>query len=119
MLCFSVSARRLAPLLLGLALPVLVAPGSALIAAEPAKMQTVVIKGFAFSAQVITVPVGTTVTWINRDEDPHTVTANDKSFHSAALDTDDKYSFTFTRPGEFAYFCSLHPHMTGKVIVKG
>jgi plastocyanin len=119
MLCFSVSARRLAPLLLGLALPVLVGPGSALIAAAPAKVQTVAIKGFAFSPQVITVPVGTTVTWINQDEDPHTVTANDKSFHSAALDTDDKYSFTFTRPGEFAYFCSLHPHMTGKVIVKG
>jgi plastocyanin len=60
---------------------------------------------------------GTTVTWTNADDDPHTVTANDKSFHSVALDTDNKYSFTFTRPGEFAYFCSLHPHMTGKIIV--
>ena len=119
MLCFSVSARRFAPLLLGLALPVLIGPSGALMAAEPAKVQTVAIKGFAFMSQVITVPVGTTVTWINQDEDPHTVTANDKSFHSAALDTDDKYSFTFTHPGEFAYFCSLHPHMTGKVIVKG
>jgi len=119
MFCFSASARRLAPLFLGLALPVLVGPSGALMAAQPAQAQTVAIKGFAFVAQAITVPVGTTVTWVNQDEDPHTVTATDKSFHSAAMDTGDKYSFTFTRAGEFAYFCSLHPHMTGKVIVKG
>lgn len=119
MFCFSTPVRRLAPLLLGLALPVLIGPNGALMAAEPARAQAVTIKGFAFVAQTITVPVGTTVTWINQDEDPHTVTANDKSFHSTALDTGEKYSVTFTHAGEFAYFCSLHPHMTGKVIVKG
>jgi plastocyanin len=82
------------------------------------RIQIVAIKNFAFVPQTITVSPGTTVTWTNADEDPHTVTANDKSFHSSALDTDDKYSFTFTRPGEFGYFCSLHPHMTARVIVK-
>jgi plastocyanin len=76
------------------------------------------IKNFAFMPQPLIVKVGTTVTWTNTDDDPHTVTATDKSFHSAALDTDGKYSFTFTKPGEYAYFCSLHPHMTGKIIVK-
>lgn len=80
--------------------------------------QTVVIKMFAFTPQVLTVAPGTTVTWTNADEDPHTITANDKTFHSSALDTDNKYSFTFAMPGTYAYFCSLHPHMTGKIIVK-
>lgn len=77
------------------------------------------IKDFAFAPQVLTVQLGTTVTWINADEDPHTVTANDKSFHSAALDTRDKFSFTFTKAGEYGYFCSLHPHMTAKIVVRG
>lgn len=79
---------------------------------------TVAIRGFAFSPQVLTVAAGTTVTWTNADEDPHTVVATGKAFHSAALDTDDQYSFTFTKAGDYAYFCSLHPHMTGKIIVK-
>jgi plastocyanin len=94
----------------------LTAPHAA--SALPALSRTVAVKMFAFSPQVLTVAPGTTVTWTNADEDPHTITANDKSFHSAALDTDDKYSFTFARPGTYAYFCSLHPHMTGKIIVK-
>jgi len=88
-------------------------------AAAPAKVQKVAIDNFAFSPQVIVVAPGTTVTWTNADEDPHTVVANDKSFHSAAMDTDESYSFTFTKAGEYAYFCSLHPHMTGKIVVKG
>ena len=87
--------------------------------AAAAKTQSVAIDGFAFKPQVITVAPGTTVTWTNADEDPHTVVATDKSFHSSALDTDERFSFTFTHPGEFAYFCSLHPHMTGKIVVKG
>jgi len=92
---------------------------SAAIAAAPAKTQAVAIKGFAFVPQVVVVTPGTTVTWTNADEDPHTATATDKSFHSSALDQHQTFSFTFTKPGEFAYFCQLHPHMTGKVIVKG
>jgi plastocyanin len=114
------TARRLA-LLLVLATPALGGIASAPVAAAPApaKAQAVTIRSFAFTAQVITVAPGTTVIWTNMDDDPHTVTANDKSFHSPALDTGGKFSFTFNRPGEFAYFCSLHPHMTGKVVVKG
>ncbi len=76
------------------------------------------IHNFAFTPAVVTVTPGTTVTWTNTDEDPHTVNAVDKSFRSAALDTDDKYAFTFTKPGDYAYFCSLHPHMNGHIVVK-
>ncbi len=72
----------------------------------------------SFGLQVVTVSAGTTVTWINGDDLPHTVVANDKSFRSKPLDTGDKFSFTFTRPGEYAYFCSIHPMMTAKVIVR-
>jgi len=92
-------------------LPVLAA------AAAPAPA-TVKIDNFVFGPEAITVTVGTTVTWINQDDIPHTVVANDKSFKSKVMDTDERFSFTFTKPGEFGYFCSLHPHMTGKVIVK-
>ena len=79
---------------------------------------TVKIDNFVFGPEALTVSVGTTVTWINQDDIPHTVVASDKSFKSKVLDTDERFSFTFTKPGEFGYFCSLHPHMTGKVIVK-
>ena len=61
---------------------------------------------------------GTTVTWVNHDDVPHTVTANDKTFASKALDTDDRFSHVFTTPGTYSYFCMVHPHMTGQIIVK-
>jgi plastocyanin len=92
---------------------------SAAVAATPAPKQTVQIHNFAFVPQIIVVKPGTMVVWTNADEDPHTVTSTDKSFHSSAMDTRDTFSFTFAKPGDFAYFCALHPHMTGKVIVKG
>ncbi|MGB8661307.1 MAG: cupredoxin family copper-binding protein [Candidatus Acidiferrum sp.] len=76
------------------------------------------IDNFVFGPAVITVPVGTTVTWTNRDDIPHTVVSTDKTFKSKVLDTDDKFSFTFTKPGEYPYFCSIHPKMTGKVVVQ-
>jgi plastocyanin len=79
---------------------------------------TVKIDNFVFGPEALTVSVGTTVTWINQDDIPHTVVANDKTFKSKVLDSDERFSFTFTKPGEFGYFCSLHPHMVGKVIVK-
>jgi plastocyanin len=117
---FVKAVYRRALFLLLIATPPFVLISAKVVAATPApKGPSVAIKGFAFAPQVIVVKPGTTITWTNADEDPHTVTANDKSFHSAAMDSDDTFSFTFTRPGEFAYFCSLHPHMTGKVIVKG
>ncbi|HEY2753216.1 cupredoxin family copper-binding protein [Phenylobacterium sp.] len=77
----------------------------------------VTIGNFTFAAPVVTVPVGATVTWVNGDDVPHTVVATDKSFRSKVLDTDDRFSFTFTRAGSYDYFCSIHPHMTGKVVV--
>ncbi|MBF9234642.1 cupredoxin domain-containing protein [Microvirga alba] len=76
------------------------------------------IANFTFAPQTLTVSPGTTVTWTNTDDIPHTVTAEDRSFRSKALDTDDRFSFTFTTPGEYTYFCSLHPRMVGKIIVK-
>lgn len=75
------------------------------------------IANFTYSPNIITVTPGTTVTWVNHDDIPHTVTATAKAFRSPALDTDDAFTFTFTTPGDYAYFCSLHPHMTGKVVV--
>jgi len=81
---------------------------------------TVAIDNFAFGPNSITVPVGTTVTWINQDDEPHTVvnTGNPRLFKSGALDTGNKFSFTFDKPGTYRYFCSLHPHMTGVIVVQ-
>lgn len=79
---------------------------------------TVTIEKFAFSPKEITVAPGTKVTWINKDETPHTVTANDKTFASKAMDTDDNYEVTFANAGDFSYFCTLHPFMTGTVHVR-
>jgi amicyanin len=82
-----------------------------------AEEATVKIDNFAFEPAQLTVKVGTTVTWVNADDIPHTVAATAKAFRSKALDTDDKFSFTFTTPGAYAYFCTLHPHMQGTVTV--
>ena len=76
------------------------------------------IDQFTFYPQRITVKAGTTVTWSNEDDVPHTVASSSKVFKSKALDTADKFSFTFTTPGTYDYFCSLHPHMTGAVVVE-
>jgi plastocyanin len=85
---------------------------------KPASTAEVKIDNFSFGPAAITVSVGTTVTWINRDDIPHTVVSTDKVFKSKVLDTDEKFSYTFTKPGQFPYFCSIHPKMTGKVIVQ-
>jgi plastocyanin len=76
------------------------------------------IDNFSFGPADLTVAVGTTVTWTNRDDIPHTVVSTDKVFKSKVLDTDEKFSFTFTNAGTFPYFCSIHPKMTGKVVVQ-
>jgi plastocyanin len=76
------------------------------------------IDNFSFAPVEISVSVGTTVTWTNHDDIPHTVVSTDKVFKSKVLDTDDKYSYTFTKPGTYPYFCSVHPKMTGTVVVK-
>jgi len=75
------------------------------------------IQAHGFSAPTLTVKAGTTVTWTNRDDDAHTVTSVANTFRSPGLDTGETFSYTFTRAGTFEYFCSLHPLMTGKVVV--
>jgi plastocyanin len=87
-------------------------------AGPPPASQLVHIGNVTFNQPAITVHPGTTVTWVNDDDIPHTVVAQGLGFKSKVLDTGDKFSFTFAKAGQFSYFCSLHPHMTGKVIVK-
>ena len=74
------------------------------------------IDNFVFQPAQLDVKIGTTVTWTNRDDIPHTVVCAGK-FRSKPMDTDGTFSFTFTEPGEYKYFCSLHPHMTGSIKV--
>jgi plastocyanin len=90
------------------------------IASAQEKTSTIEVKidNFSFGPVELTVPVGTTVTWTNRDDIPHTVVSTDKVFKSKVLDTDEKFSYTFSKTGTFPYFCSIHPKMTGKVIVQ-
>ena len=86
--------------------------------AAPPQSAAVSIENFTFKAPALTVKRGTTVTWTNADDIPHTVVAKDGSFKSKVLDTGDRFSFTFAKTGQFGYLCSIHPHMTGVVIVK-
>lgn len=76
------------------------------------------IDNFVFGPQAITVPVGTTVTWTNSDDIPHTAVSTDGVFKSKVMDTDEKFSYTFTKAGTYTYYCSVHPKMTGQVVVK-
>ena len=87
-------------------------------AAPPPAAAAVQIDNFTFKAPVVTVKPGTTVTWTNGDDIPHTVVSKDGVFKSKVLDTGDRFSFTFAKPGQFGYYCSLHPHMTGTIVVK-
>ena len=88
-------------------------------AAAPAQTESVQveIRGEAFNAPTLTVKPGTTVTWVNHDDDTHTVTSTVDTFRSPGLDPDETFSYTFTKPGTYEYYCTLHPLMTGKVVV--
>ena len=117
-------SRRALPLaaagLLGLSFPTYAAETGApqqVAAVQPA---AVTIDNFAFGPALTMISPGTKVTWTNKDEEPHTVTSADGglTFKSPALDTDDKFSFTFDKPGTYKYFCSIHPHMVGTIVVK-
>ena len=85
---------------------------------KPASEAAVTIDNFNFTPATITIKSGTTVRWTNRDDIPHTVVADDKSFKSKVLDTDEQFTYTFTKPGTYKYFCSIHPKMTGSVVVQ-
>lgn len=109
----------------GAAMPVLI--GMLLLFASPsikASEQSsganaaVKIDNFVFGPQTLTVPVGTTVTWTNSDDIPHTSVSTDGVFKSRVLDTDEKFSYTFTKAGTYPYYCTIHPKMTGKVVVR-
>src|ERR1700760_1709859 len=110
----------------GLAMPVIIAmllliggSSSAKAADQPsAATAEVKIDNFSFTPQTLTIAVGTTVTWTNRDDIPHTVVSTDGVFKSKVRDTDEKFSYTFTKAGTYPYFCSVHPKMVGKIIVK-
>ena len=106
-------------LLLGPAIGAMLAFGA--VAAQDATKKDaneITMDNFTFTPKELTVAVGTTVKWVNHDDIPHTVVEKKTTFRSKALDTDDSYSFTFTSAGTFDYFCGLHPHMVGQVIVK-
>jgi plastocyanin len=86
---------------------------------KPASSAAVKIDNFSFGPTSITVPTGTTITWTNNDDVPHVVASDDnKMFKSKALDTDDHFSFTFTKPGTYNYYCAIHPKMTAKIVVQ-
>jgi plastocyanin len=85
---------------------------------QQSEVHEVSIDNFSFTPMEMTIPAGTQVTWINKDDVPHTVVSVDHQFKSKALDTDEKFSFTFSNPGTYEYFCSVHPKMTGKIVVK-
>ncbi len=85
---------------------------------NPEPDEQVKIDNFSFIPQVLTIKAGTNVTWTNKDDVPHTVVSTTKKFASRVLDTDERFSFTFKEAGIYEYYCSVHPHMTGKVIVQ-
>jgi len=93
-------------------------PTLSAIAASPAATVTVDITKFTNAPKELTIAPGTRVVWTNKDETPHTVTSNDKSFASKGLDTGDKFEHTFAAPGDFDYICTVHPFMTGTVHVR-
>jgi plastocyanin len=101
-------------------LAAVILPGWAQTAAPAAAPSTAVsIDNFTFTPRTLTVQAGTTVTWTNKDDIPHGIAADNNAFaRSKALDTDDSYSFTFTTPGTYKYFCYVHPHMTGTIVVE-
>ena len=112
---FAISRSVIVPMLIGPIIGAMLAAAS--VAAQDAT-NVVTIDNFTFTPKELTVAVGTTVKWVNHDDIPHTIVEKKTTFRSKALDADDSYSFTFASAGTFDYFCALHPHMVGKVIVK-
>lgn len=106
---------RVAPMIIAVALIVGLSSG---INAQQSPAAEVTINNFSFAPATLTVAVGTTVTSTNHDETPHTVVSTDAVFKSKILDKDEKFSYTFPQAGTFSYICSIHPKMTGKIVVK-
>ena len=105
------------PVMIGLLL--LVGPPSIRATDQPSAANAEVkIDNFSFGPETLTVPVGATVTWVNRDDIPHTVVSTDGVFKSKVRDTDERFSYTFVKAGTYPYYCSVHPKMTGQVVVQ-
>ncbi|HKT70482.1 MAG TPA: cupredoxin family copper-binding protein [Terriglobales bacterium] len=83
-----------------------------------AQAMEVRVDNFTFTPETLTVPVNKPVTWVNKDDIPHVIASSDGLFKSKALDTDQQYSFTFTKAGTYPYFCAIHPKMVGKIVVQ-
>lgn len=113
-----VAARILVSLLLVAVALMIASPNLQANADQPSAAVEVKIDNFAFGPQSLTVQVGTTVTWTNRDDIPHTIVSSDGVFKSKARDTDESFSYKFDKAGTYSYFCSLHPKMTGQVVVQ-
>jgi plastocyanin len=107
-----------APVMIAVALLVGLSSGIKAQEPPPPPAAEVKIDNFSFNPATLTVAVGTTVTWTNRDDIPHTVVSTDNVFKSKVLDTDEKFSYTFSKAGTYPYFCSIHPKMTGKIVVQ-
>jgi plastocyanin len=115
-------SRRIASVVMPvmIAMVLLFAGSSRVRASDQPSAANVAVKidNFVFGPQAITVPGGTTVTWTNSDDIPHTAVSTDGVFKSKVMDTDEKFSYTFTKAGTYSYYCSVHPKMTGQVVVK-
>ena len=105
-------------LVIALAVACLLAVRPTLASGEEANATEVRVDNFTFAPETLTVPVNSTVTWVNKDDIPHVIASNEGLFKSKALDTDQNYSYTFTKAGTYAYYCSVHPKMVGKIVVQ-
>jgi len=107
-----------ASVIIAIVLPVWGSPSVAANDQPSAASAAVKIDNFVFGPQTLTVPVGTTVTWTNKDDIPHTTVSTDGVFKSKVMDTDEQFSYKFTKAGTYSYYCSVHPKMTGKVVMQ-
>ena len=112
------AAALTAPVMIAMLLLVAGSPSVTANDRPPAASAEVKIDNFSFGPQTLTVPVGATVTWTNSDDIPHTSVSTEGVFKSKVLDTDEKFSYTFTKAGTYPYYCTIHPKMTGKVVVQ-
>jgi plastocyanin len=111
-------ASLIAPVMIAMLLLVAGSPSVRATDHSSAAVAAVKIDNFVFGPQTLMVPVGTTVTWTNSDDIPHTSVSTEGVFKSKVLDTDEKFSYTFTKAGTYPYYCTIHPKMTGKVVVE-
>ena len=110
--------RTLTIALVTMALVLVIALRSAPATGQSAQATDIRVDNFTFSPETLTVPANSTVTWTNKDDVPHVIASTDGLFRSKGLDTDDHYSFKFTKSGTYNYFCAMHPKMTGKIVVQ-